>query len=238
MKKKIYVTLDSEKRITGYGKAEYGVITIDPKDSILISVPEDHEILTGAMGGYKLVDGDLIKDTSFILNQIKEAKKSELSLACQNRILSGFNHTVKGVDYHLSYDREAQNNYQERWQLFQNNMIESIVVTGHTLDGEDARLTMNKEQFDKLYLSSVMHKENCIKKLRDDLFPLLDSAKTIQDVESVNWNIEVLTPKPETVIIKDDKLLNQEIERLESETALGTNEIMNLMFMLQMQGMF
>lgn len=178
------------------------------------------------------------EDLTEKINLAKQAKKEELSLSCQEHILSGFNYKVNNVEYHFSYDREAQNNYQERWQLFQNNMIESIVVTGHTLNGEDVRLPMNKEQFDKLYLSSVMHKENCIKKLRDDLLPLLNSSNGMKDVESISWDMEVLTPKPETVIIKDDKLLNREIQRLESETALGTNEIMNLMFMLQMQGMF
>lgn len=173
---------------------------------------------------------------SIFLEEERKNKKVELNNACQEHILSGFNYKVNNVEYHFSYDREAQNNYQERWQLFQNNMIESIVVTGHTLNGEDVRLPMNKEQFDKLYLSSVMHKENCIKKLRDDLLPLLNSSNGMEDIKSISWDMEVLTPKPETVIIKDNKLLNQEIGRLESETALGTNEIMNLIFMLQMQG--
>lgn len=129
------------------------------------------------------------RKSSDFVNEVKQAKRDELSLSCQEHILSGFNYKINNVEYHFSYDREAQNNYQERWQLFQNNMIESIVVTGHTLNGEDVRLPMNKEQFDKLYLSSVMHKENCIKKLRDDLLPLLDSSNGIEDIESIHLSL-------------------------------------------------
>lgn len=178
------------------------------------------------------------KSNEDLLREEKDKKKEVLSQKCQEEILLGFESIFKEKFYRFSYDREAQANYQERWQLFQNNMIESIVVTGHPLEGGDVRLTMNKEQFDKLYLDSVMHKENCVKKLRDDIFPLVDSANAIQDVESIHWDMEIITPKPETVVVKDDKLLNGEIKRLEDESALGTSEIMNLIFMAQMQGMF
>lgn len=231
---KEYIKIDSKGRvIDNYQLDENGPI------------PNDYKPSWGNTVSYfsPIWDFDLNKwveekDNHDVLKEAKNRKKSSLSLSCQECILSGFKSTLNNETYHFSYDREAQTNLSERWQLFQNNMIESIVVTGHTLNGEDVRLPMNKEQFDKLYLSSVMHKENCIKKLRDDLLPLLNSSNGMKDVESISWDMEVLTPKPETVIIKDDKLLNQEIQRLESETALGTNEIMNLMFMLQMQGMF
>ena len=59
------------------------------------------------------------KSEEDLLEEAKENKKRELSSSCQEDILSGFDFGIGENAYHFSYDREAQNNLQERWQIFQ-----------------------------------------------------------------------------------------------------------------------
>src|SRR5699024_1625092 len=88
-----------------------------------------------------------------LLDETKQAKKQELSVACEEDILSGFDFEIGDNTYHFSYDREAQTNLQERWQLFQNNMVEEMGITAK-LDGEHVRLKVDSKMFDKIYLES------------------------------------------------------------------------------------
>lgn len=176
------------------------------------------------------------KNENEILEETKESKKEELSSACQDDILSGFNTSIENKEYHFSYDREAQANLQERWQLFQNNMIDRITLTAH--NGEEAtRIEVDREVFDDIYLSSVKAKEDKIRKLRDDLFPLVDKAKSEKDLDNIKWEMEIIEPSPETVVIKNDELLSKEIKRVEMDSAISASEMMNLIFMGQ-SGMF
>src|SRR5699024_10826311 len=114
----------------------------------------------------------------------KESKKRELSQSCQEDILSGFDLKINNETYHFSYDREAQANLQERWQLFQNNMVDVMDITAK-LDGEHVRLKVDSKMLDKIYLESVKAKEDKIKKLRDDLFPLVDRATDGKHLEGI-----------------------------------------------------
>lgn len=176
------------------------------------------------------------KNEDEILEEAKESKKEELSSACQDDILSGFNTSIENKEYHFSYDREAQANLQERWQLFQNNMIDRITLTAHK--GEEAtRIEVDREVFDDIYLSSVKAKEDKIRQLRDDLFPLVDKAKSEKDLDNIKWEMEIIEPSPETVVIKNDELLSKEIKRVEMDSAISASEMMNLIFMGQ-SGMF
>lgn len=172
------------------------------------------------------------KDEKDLLEEAKESKKEELSSACEEDILSGFYFEIGNNAYHFSYDREAQVNLQERWQLFQNNMIEELSITAH-LEDEDVRLKVGRELFDEIYLASVKTKENKIKKLREDLFPLVDNVKSKKGLGVIKWDMSILEPKPETVILKNDELLNKEVKRVEASTAMSNAEMLNLIFMSQ-----
>lgn len=176
------------------------------------------------------------KNENEIFGEAKKSKKEELSSACQDNILSGFNVSIDSKEYHFSYDREAQTNLQERWQLFQNNMIDRITLTAHKGE-ETARVEVDREVFDDIYLASVMAKEDKIRKLRDDLFPLVDKAKSEKDLDNIKWEMEIIEPSPETVVIKNDELLNKELKRVEMDSAVSASEMMNLIFMTQ-SGMF
>lgn len=170
------------------------------------------------------------KSKSDLLQEAKESRKQSLSMSCQGCILSGFECTIKGTEYHFSYDKEAQANFSERWQLFQNDMIEEIKVTAHT-DSEDVRLTFNKDSFNQLYLSSVMHKENCISKYRDNLLPLVDLAMTIEQVEAITWEAEVVEPEPSIVLVEDDNTLEKQVDGIKISHAQSNAEIVQLIMM-------
>ena len=176
------------------------------------------------------------KNEDEILKESKVSKKEGLSSACQDDILSGFNVSIDSKEYHFSYDREAQANLQERWQLFQNNMIDRITLTAHKGE-ETTRIEVDREVFDDIYLASVKAKEDKIRKLRDDLYPLVDKAKSEKDLDNIKWEMEIIEPSPETIVIKNDELLNKELKRVEMDSAVSASEMMNLIFMTQ-SGMF
>ena len=173
------------------------------------------------------------KSEEDLLDESKQAKKQELSVACEEDILSGFDFEIGDNTYHFSYDREAQTNLQERWQLFQNNMVEEMGITAK-LDGEHVRLKVDSKMFDKIYLESVKAKEDKIKKLRDDLFPLVDRATDEKDLEGIVWDMTIIEPEPDSVVFKDDALLNKEIKRVELDGAVSNSEMMKLITMMGM----
>ena len=168
-----------------------------------------------------------------LLEEAKENKKRELSSSCQEDILSGFDFEIGENTYHFSYDREAQVNLQERWQLFQNNMVDVMDITAK-LDGEHVRLKVDSKMFDKIYLESVKAKEDKIKKLRDDLFPLVDRATDEKDLEGIVWDMTIIEPEPDSIVFKDDALLNKEIKRVELDGAVSNSEMMKLITMMGM----
>lgn len=168
-----------------------------------------------------------------LLEEAKENKKRELSSSCQEDILSGFDFEIGENTYHFSYDREAQVNLQERWQLFQNNMVDVMDITAR-LNGEHVRLKVDSKMFDKIYLESVKAKEDKIKKLRDDLFPLVDRATDEKDLEGIVWDMTIIEPEPDSVVFKDDALLNKEIKRIELDGAISNSEMMKLITMMGM----
>ena len=228
----IYVSFDENGDIDGWGTspANDGAIKIDIED--------DHPFLEDIPERYTLKSGVLTKKTDYQdigLKVSKEVKKEELSDECQLDILSGFNHSIGGQEYHFSYDREAQVNLQERWQIFQNDMVEEMNITAH-LGKEDVRLTVNKDIFGKIYMQSVMAKENKIKKLREDLFPLVERAKSQSELDAIKWDMEVIEPKPESIVLKDDKTLDKELDRVESDSAVANNEIISLIMLTNMMG--
>ena len=168
-----------------------------------------------------------------LLEEAKENKKRELSSSCQEDIFSGFDFEIGENTYYFSYDREAQVNLQERWQLFQNNMVDVMDITAR-LNGEHVRLKVDSKMFDKIYLESVKAKEDKIKKLRDDLFPLVDRATDEKDLEGIVWDMTIIEPEPDSVVFKDDALLNKEIKRVELDGAVSNSEMMKLITMMGM----
>lgn len=170
------------------------------------------------------VDKDVIKLHKWgvsTLEEFKELRKNKLSKECTNSILSGFTASVGKKEYTFSYDKEAQANLAERWQLFQNEMIDSIVLTARTLeDNTYTRLKVNKAEFTLVYLSSVKHKEDNISRLHDLLVPLVNSAVSIKQIEDIHWTNVMIHPNEPSIIVKDDKTLDKNIEKVEAKAEM------------------
>lgn len=176
------------------------------------------------------------RDIRTVLDEYKDLKKIELNKLCQDFILNGFLHNINGSIYHFSYDSEAQKNMSDRWNLFQNDMINSIKVTAHEEDGSDVRLAFNKAEFNILYLKSVQHKEHCISKYRDDLLPLIEQAMTVEQVEAITWDTVVVKPVPSLVVVEDDNTLDKQVEEMKVAQAEGDLELLMLMYSMGVLG--
>lgn len=72
---KIYVSTDEEGYVTGYGKAEYGEITEDPKNSHLVQIEKDSIFFSSDFSHFKLSGHMLILDEKKKEEEIKKAEK-------------------------------------------------------------------------------------------------------------------------------------------------------------------
>lgn len=228
----IYVDLGEGDIIEAWGTSPLN------SNSISVEIEEEHPFLEDIPNKYHLKGGKIErspKAQEIEIGFLRNAKKEQLSNECNQDILNGFDYIIDDKKYHFSYDRESQANLQERWQLFQNNMVEEMNITAH-LGEEDVRLTVNKDIFGKIYMQSVMAKENKIKKLREDLFPLVERAKSQSELDIIKWDMEVIEPKPESIVLKGDKTLDKELDRVESDSAVANNEIINLIMLANMMG--
>lgn len=176
-----------------------------------------------------------------LLKDSKDVKKAELSQACQECILAGFKAKVNGTDYRFSYDKEAQSNLYERWQLFQNNMIDSITITAHaTTDDSFKRINVDFKQFATIYLASVKHKEDCISRLHDILVPMVDNAVTIEQINDIHWDNQVVIPIEPSIVVKDDATLDKQLQETQAKSkqmsqtidlnGMAMMELMNIVF--------
>lgn len=181
------------------------------------------------------------RKSSDFVNEAKEAKKNELSLSCQEAILGRFPSKHKGTDYSFSYDKEAQLNFAERWNLFQNNMLSSIMLTAKTIPGgEVKRISVNKDEFTIIYLDSIQHKENCISRLQDLLIPMVNNAVSLKQLADIHWTNISLFPGEPSLVVKDDLTLAKGVEKAEAKASLakGSSELTTMAFMEAMGVLF
>lgn len=151
-------------------------------------------------------DNDMFED-------LKKDKKRELNESCQEDIEHGFTIEKDGVSYHVHYDRETQHNIQDVLRLFDNEMIDTYMMTVHTEEGDDPiRLPLTKEEFITLHQESVIQRERKISKLRDVLNPLVDSLTKTEDVKDVNWEqTHVLSEDPKDITLNQENRIDKQI---------------------------
>lgn len=156
-----------------------------------IPIPEDYkEGWTERMFSpvYDL-DNDCWKESKpleEILQEQRILKDRELNDACQEAILAGFKHTINGIEYEFSYDKEAQGNFSDAQSILSDGLIAELLWTVKQ-DGEYTRIPINKTIMDELKLVILLHKTSNISKYRDKLMPLVESASSVEEVEAVIW---------------------------------------------------
>lgn len=181
------------------------------------------------------------QNPSIPLAGAKEDKKGELSIACQKAILGRFPSKHKGVSYTFSYDKEAQTNFAERWNLFQNNIITSIKLTAKTTPGEEVkRIQVNREEFTIIYLDSIKHKENCISRLQDLLIPMVNNAVSLKQLADIHWSNVSVFPGEPSIEVKDDATLAKGVKTAyeKAELAKDSSELTTTAFMEAMGLLF
>lgn len=168
------------------------------------------------------------------LDSMKVRKKEELSIACQEAILGRFPSTHGGIDYSFSYDKEAQLNFAERWNLFQNNMIPSIMLTAKAIPGDEVnRIQVNREEFTVIYLDSIKHKENGISRLQDLLMPMVSNAVSIKQLADIHWTSISVYPGEPSIEVRDDLTLSKSVETVgeRANSAQESSDLVTMAFM-------
>lgn len=154
---------------------------------IEIQVADDHKVITNPLN-FVYENGQLIESSSYLLEGARNDKDSELNSACNQAILKGFDYTINGVSYHFSFDVEAQLNFQGVNALFQSGTITTIDWTvKNNATGLYERIIIDKATMDNLSLLILQHKSNNVTKYRNDLYPKLMQASTLEEIEAIKW---------------------------------------------------
>lgn len=135
---------------------------------------------------YKVVNNELVEDLSYLIQYVKEAKEKEFKANCDNAILSGFYHTIDGIEYHFSFDFEAQLNFQGSERLLSSGVVPSILWTV-SVNGSYTRIPIDNTIMQELTLEILMHKTKNIGKFRDILMPKVYAATTLEELEAITW---------------------------------------------------
>lgn len=178
--RKIFICYDPKtNKIHSWGSTPF------EENNAEIEVEDNHEILLFPMN-YIYSDEKIIRNDFFILEEERKKKDLELNKACNAAIVHGFSHQIEGVEYHFSYDIEAQGNFRDAQTVLGLGIVTEITWTVKK-DGEYARIPITKPIMDELTLVILQHKENNISKYRDFLMPIVNDATTIEEIQQVIW---------------------------------------------------
>lgn len=160
--------------------------------AIEYEIDDYHEFLSSNPRLFKLINGEILRDDSALLDIKKQAKIRRLVDDCNKTILGRFSAMVNGVTYMFSCDMEAQANFEKLDKAFKDGTMAemgmtSIGWTAYDADGSVVRLDLTYELFRPVYINHLLHIQNNISKLRDFLEPLVANATTVEEIESITW---------------------------------------------------
>lgn len=205
---KLWVSLDESNHVLHVADSPLGDTSYEVESDLLVEVvpPEETEPIEDVVPvkqfetiqlfdpfevfenprHFKYEDGTLIKDESVLLEIARQEKNLELADECNKAILSGFNYTINNIDYHFSFDVEAQLNFQGASLLFAQDKITELTWTVTNGDNYE-RIIITKEIMNELNIAMLQHKANNISRYRDILSPKLATATTIEEIQSLSW---------------------------------------------------
>lgn len=177
---KIFIQADADGILQGWGS------TRGHETDIEVEVADNHPILFSNHRLFRYVDGQIIKGIDLELAKEKGKKALELNKACKNAILSGFDYIIDGVEYHFSFDQEAQMNFQGAKEVLNDGLVQEIMWTVKQ-NGEYTRIPVTKALMAELTVAILQHKDNNISKYRDFLMPMVNGSTTVEEIQSVTW---------------------------------------------------
>ena len=167
------------------------------------------------------------------LDAPKKEKKDELSALCGIYIKDGFKCIVDGSDYRFSYDIDKQQNFSDTMRLFENNMIDKIGWNAY-IGEEKKRIQLNKEEFTRVYLAGVKHKTDCLTRLNEVLYPLVDAAENKETIARIYWDTEI---PAEELSLKEGKSIDDQIGQLnKKDRDLEQADMITMMALVQISG--
>lgn len=123
--------------------------------------------------------------------ELREAKKIELNMACNQTILGRFSASINGVTYYFSNDSEAQANFEKADNAFYRGRMTEITWTAYDVDGNVVRIALDEQTFETVYMSHLYHIQLNISKFRDKIMPLLEKAKSEPEINAISWDMDL-----------------------------------------------
>ena len=168
------------------------------------------------------------------LENIKDSKKNSLSSICMRKITEGFTQELSGEDYYFRYNIIKQQNFSDTMRLFENNMINKIGWSAY-LGEEKVRIQLDKETFSAVYLAGVKHKTDCLTRLNDVLYPLVDAAENKETVARIYWDEGLPS---EELSLKDGKTVEDRVSDLNKKAGeLEQSDRTLMMAIVQVSGL-
>lgn len=150
-----------------------------------IDIGENHNLFEDFQD-YKYINQELVYNSQKGLERAKNNKMEELQKKCQETIEAGFSYNYNDTEYWFSLDAEAQSNFISAYQIMRDGLITEVPWTVK-VNNEYSRLIINVEMMKDISNLILLHKTNNIAKFRDILSPIVESATTIEEVESITW---------------------------------------------------
>ena len=172
-------------------------------------------------------------EPNIFLEEVKSKKRSDLKDECHQKIVNGFDVEVGGETLHFNYQVEHQQNFTDTMRLFENNMIDKIGWNAYVGE-EKKRIQLNKEEFTRVYLAGVKHKTDCLTRLNDVLYPLVDAAKNKETIARIYWDTGL---PAEELSLKEGESIEDQIGQLnKKDKDLEQADMMTMMALVQISG--
>ena len=212
---RIYVELDTDNVVLGWSSSYSEGLTE-------VELPDDHPIimLNDFFGNYVYKDGTLIKNESLELNNLKINIKEELNTTCTNEILSGFDYELTSEKkYHVSYSRNKQQYFEEVKSMFESKIINQVDWEFINSYGYTITEKLNELDFLTLYIFASLVKTAKMTKLKEKLYPLVDSKNSRDELLQITWDSvpDELIEKPVIDLDGDGEISQEEFDALVKE---------------------
>lgn len=211
----IYVELDTDNVVLGWSSSYSEGLTE-------VELPDDHPIITlnDFFGNYVYKDGTLIKNESLELNNLKLSIKEELNTTCTNEILSGFDYELTSEKkYHVSYSRNKQQYFEEVKSMFESKIANQVDWEFIDSNGDTVTEKLNELEFLTLYTFASLVKTAKMTKLKEKLYPLVDSKNNRDELLEITWESvpDELIEKPVIDLNGDGEISQEEFDALVKE---------------------
>lgn len=180
----IHIEIDENGFLTGFG-------SIETETSIPLSTDYFDSEKQQLFSLYRWNGEELIYDESQALSVIKNNKIRDLQNESQKRNNEGFQIELEGDIYTFKNTNSNKSFLQKVYEMCSNNLIKESSIKLVNSNGNEIVKTVNVSNINELWLLSYLHEEDLNKYFSDVLMPAIQSATTISEVLSIEWDSQV-----------------------------------------------